>query len=211
MRALIGTTMAAALALFAPASTSAQSPSGNCQTELKPTDGYRELSAMLKCLNDRIKALETSRTATAAGAPESSPDIAPAMTERTRFLMDNTLQADLGQCAWSEDGDLSCSVKLTNLTNEDRKICFGTGSRLVTDKGVSFSATGGITASVGSAKAYVSPRTVDTVCDAVPPVSMVEASLRFHDSKGKADAAIQFLRFDCGAGCAYEAYKIPIK
>ena len=32
----------------------------NCDTDLKPTDTYKELSAKLKCLNDRINAWEGS-------------------------------------------------------------------------------------------------------------------------------------------------------
>lgn len=45
----------------------------SCPTTLKPTDGYNELSAMLKCLDDRITALEGKGAQSRSAGPVSLP------------------------------------------------------------------------------------------------------------------------------------------
>jgi hypothetical protein len=53
------------LAMFAMAA----SADAQCRTELKPTDGFADLSIILKCLNDEITALKAGR---GAAAPTSA-------------------------------------------------------------------------------------------------------------------------------------------
>jgi hypothetical protein len=190
-----------------PAST--RSAGGDCQTELKPTDGYRELSAMLKCLDDRIKALETARP---AGAPRGATEIAPPASVRRQILQNGTLQADLKKCGWwQKDGNLYCSITLTNRTKEDRTACLGPASRLLTDTGSSYALSGGFDVIVGSAVGSMNTNQQDPVCDTIPPLSRIEAWVRFWNAGRKGEAEVQFLRVDCGKGCTYEAYKIPIE
>ena len=188
-----------------------RSASSECQTELKATDGYRELSAALKCLDDRIKALEASRAPASPGAPRAAVDVAPPASERAQVLLNKTLQVEIKQCGWAPSGgNLYCSMTMTNLTKEDKKVCLGAGSRLVTDKGSSFSVSGGMDANVGSVTSSIS-NSRGTVCDDLPPLSKIEAWVRFWNSARQADGEVQFLRIDCGPGCVYETYKIPIK
>lgn len=180
-----------------------------CLTELKPTDGYRELSAMLKCLDDRIKALESARS---TGASRAATEIAPPTSERSQILQSGTLQAEIKQCGWwQKEGNLYCSITLTNRTKEDKTACLGPASRLLTDKGSSYSLSGGFDVSVGSVVGSMNINQQDPVCDSIPPLSKVEAWVRFWNAPRKGEAEVQFLRVDCGPGCTYEAYKIPIK
>jgi len=51
--------IALAVFLFSPAPVLA----ADCDTDLKPTDTYKELSAKLRCLNDRINSLESNGNA----------------------------------------------------------------------------------------------------------------------------------------------------
>ncbi len=186
-----------------------RSVAGDCQTELKPTDGYRELSAMLKCLDDRIKALEVTRS---TGASRAATESAPPASERRQTLQNGTVQAELKQCGWWQgDGNLFCSITLTNRTREDKTACLGPAARLLTDTGSSYSVTGGFDVSVGSVTGSMNINRQDPVCDSIPPLSKIEAWVRFWNAGRKGEAEVQFLRIDCGTGCIYEAYKIPIK
>lgn len=189
--------------------TSTRSAAGDCQTDLKPTDSYRELSAMLKCLNDRIKALESTRS---TGAPRAATEITPPTSERRQVLQNGTLQAELKQCGWwQNDGNLYCSITLTNRTKEDKTACLGPASRLLTDTGSSYAIGGGFDVSIGSVVGSMNINRKAPVCDTIPPLSKVEAWVRFWNAGRKGETEIQFLRVDCGTGCTYEAYKIPIK
>jgi len=190
----------------------ARSFGGECQTELRSTDGYKELSAALKCLNDRIRALEATRSTAVTGAPRAALEVTTPTSERMQVLQNGTLQMELKQCGWwQSDGNLYCSVTLTNRTKKDKTACLGPASRLLTDKGSSFALTGGFDASVGSVVGSLNDLRQDPVCDAIPPLSRVEAWVRFWNAGRKGEAEVQFLRIDCGSGCVYEAYNIPIQ
>lgn len=60
LRCLLAAAFAPCIAVHAG---HAQRPAArsDCAAELKPADTYKELSAMLQCLNDRIRAFEASR------------------------------------------------------------------------------------------------------------------------------------------------------
>lgn len=193
----------------------AQAPAGRpaapeCQTELKATDGYRELSAALKCMDDRLRALEAARPAAGERPPRDRGEAAPSGIRRVEILLNNTLQVELESCGPSpHNQDLQCEFQLTNLTQKDKKVCIGRDSRLVTDNGTSFSNAGGLAASLASVEDHLSGR--NAVCDTITPLSKVRSWVRFNGSRGRADREVQFVRLDCGSGCVFEAYNIPIK
>ncbi len=198
----------------APKKAAPRSAGGECQTELKQTDGYRELSAALKCLNDRIRALEASRSTGATSVPRGQVDVAAPASERSQILQNGSLRFELQKCGWSPtNSDIFCQFEVTNLTKEDRRVCLGLASRLVTDKGTAFSAERGFSGSIGSANNVDPMRLpgIGPVCDTLTPLIKVDSWVRFNGSRGQANNEVQFLRVDCGPGCVYEAYKIPIK
>jgi hypothetical protein len=187
-----------------------RSATSECQTELKPTDGYRELSAALKCLDDRLKSLEASRAGTGVRQMPDRGEVASPDIRRVEILLNNTLQVELESCGPSpHNQDLQCQFQITNLTKKDTKVCIGKDSRLVTDNGTSFSNAGGLAASLGSVEDHLSGR--NAVCDTITPLSTVQSWVRFDGSRGRAKSEVQFVRLDCGPGCLFEAYKIPIK
>ncbi len=179
----------------------------DCDTELKSTDGFKDLSVKLRCLHDRIKALEGS---TGAGAP-SAASLAKAASPRVRTLQNGIFQVELKKCAWSQsNSDLYCDFEFTNLTTDDKKLCLGEKSRLVTDSGASFSSSNGINYGVGSINGSVWPGN-NPICDTITPLSKIGTWIRFNGSKGAASSELQFLRLDCGAGCVFEVHRIEIK
>lgn len=217
MRVSVGTTLAVALGLFVTADAAhaqkppARSTAGDCQTELKQSDGYRELSAALKCLNDRIRALEASRAPAGTNAPRAAVEVAPATSERAQTVMNGALRVEATVCGWttSTDKNLICRFQASNLTKEDVKFCVGDGTRAVVDSGASHSGAAGFRARVGSIEDNYY-RGQKPVCDSVPPLSRIQMTVEFFRSRGHDEKEVQFLRIDCGSGCAYEVYKIPI-
>lgn len=218
MKLALGVVLTVGIAIFFVVQTAeaqkapARSAGRDCQTELKQTDGFRELSAALKCLNDRVKALEASQSAGSSSAPRGTVEAPPPTSERAKHIFNDTLRLELSKCGWQQGGEnnLTCEFQVTNLVKEDKRFCFGDASRLVTDKGASFSNSNGFYAYVGSVENYLYKGN-NPICDMVPPFSKIQAKLAFRQTRGQADGEIQFLRVDCGSGCVYEAYKIPIK
>jgi hypothetical protein len=184
----------------------------DCNVELKSTDGYKELSGILKCLNDSMKKLEAKGSSPAApNAATYAPALASLNSPNAKLFQNNTLQVELQKCGISNSsGRIRCDFQLTNMTKEDKKVCFADGSRLVTDTGSSFSNSNGLEVAVGSISWQVY-KGWTPVCDTITPLSKVQAYIAFITSNGGPHSSVQFLRLDCGSGCAYEAYNVELK
>jgi len=215
MRVSIGLTLAiAAGVLIAENAAHAQGPSrppAECQTELKPTDSYRELSAMLKCLNDRIRALEGSRAPAAAASPRAATEAAPVAADRPQKLLNDMVRIEGTACGWttSTDRNLICRFQVTNLSKEDVRLCAGEGTRAVVDLGMSYTGAAGFRAQIGTTAGNFF-HGQKPVCGNLPPLAKIQMSLEFFRSRGQDEKSVQLLRLDCGPGCAYEVYKVPI-
>lgn len=187
---------------------SSAAKSKDCEVRLKPSDGFKELSAKLECLENRIRVLE------GGGAQDVSVDQSVADTPiRNVALKGGKILGRLSKCAWSsQNGDLYCSFSIMNKTSDDQKMCLGRESRLVTDISRSFSKAGWFYAGIGSKQDRAGPGSGgDLVCDLIPPYTKVEAWIRFLHSKGGAKAKVQFVRLDCGADCKIDAFNVPIE
>lgn len=91
----------------------------DCSTELKPSDGYKELSAKLKCLNDKIRTLEKS-TASAGSSPQVSADSGLGSSQKSNWKK--------GQCFSSEKSQaLKIVIQLKNDGKED-VLCWRDGA-----------------------------------------------------------------------------------
>jgi len=166
-----------------------------CDISLKPSDDNSVLANKLDCLNKRIDALEK------ALGPTSGLSIARPPLGKAASLKGGKLIGAIKECGWSE-GSLSCSFLFDNKTPSDQKICLGSEAILVTDISKSFSKASGYYASIGSKKEYAGwVSNGDVVCDVLPPLTRVEAWVRFANSTGTAKERVQFVRLDCGADC----------
>jgi hypothetical protein len=84
----------------------------NCDTELKSTDTYKELSAKLKCLNDRISAIEGSGSTSQKAALRVSP------TKATQVQEAGGIKMELEGCSTS-GGSIACRIYITATVNDD--------------------------------------------------------------------------------------------
>jgi hypothetical protein len=100
----------------------------DCATDLKPTDTFKELSAKLKCLNDRISVLEKGGAASVATRPQPQP------IPGTRVQEAGGIKIELESCSKSGSG-ISCKIFVTSSDN-DREAGFSDGSRAVDYNGV---------------------------------------------------------------------------
>lgn len=209
----LGVAVACAVLLSWAPLASGAAVAADCDVTVKETDGLKDLSAKLKCLHDRIKALEGKGAAEATNTLARPALPQPGNLERTKVFQNGSLQVELQKCGWSKNNNnLTCSFQLGNLTQQDKKACFGPASRLVTDSGSTFSSEqGSYNVGIASVEGYQGKWDKSPVCDVVPPLSKVKAWINFRGSEGQATAQVQFLRLDCGAGCVYEAYNIPIE
>lgn len=173
----------------------------DCATELKSSDGFKELSAKLKCLEDRIKALEGSR-ADKHAMPAAPPAGAAKGSSRISF---SGVEIALEKCARLENRDVYCKFSITNPTEEDKKVCFQYESRIVADTGASFSQA--MYQSVGSVQNNLS----GSACDLVPPRVKASGWIQFHKASEKVDGKLQLVRLNCGGGCVLNAYDVPVQ
>lgn len=180
----------------------------DCPTALTATDTLKDLSEALKCMNGKIKSLESQISSSSASMSPPSPE----KSAKASLQLNNSLQIELKKCGVSSNNsnNIYCEFDLTNMTKEDKKVCFGDGSRMVTDSGAAFSSSNCMYASVGSNTGSLC-RGHNPVCDELTPLSKISGWIRFGDSAGKANGTVQFLRLDCGPGCKYETYNVPIK
>jgi hypothetical protein len=178
-----------------------------CDISLKPTDDYNVLAGKLDCLNKRIVALEK------AIGPTSGPSMARSPLGNGTSVKGGKLIGAIKECGWSKDnGNLFCSFLIDNKTPDDQKFCLSSEARVVTDSSAAFSKALGYYAAIGSKMQSVGWNTTgDVVCDELPPLTRVEAWVRFNDSKGTAKERVQFVRLDCGADCKVDAYDVEIK
>lgn len=77
-----------------------------CATELKPTDGFKELSAVLRCLQSEIDTLKKSANPATKGETPSPARAATATVDT------NVATFELGECS-SKAGSLDCRVFVT--------------------------------------------------------------------------------------------------
>jgi hypothetical protein len=110
----------------------------DCDTTLKPSDGYQELSAKLKCLNDRINALGGAAPAAGSGARTSAaqPQAAPG----TQVQQEGGLKFELEGCTKSTPG-IICSIFVTSV-GADKSFRYSPESRIVDAAGVVFTRYG---------------------------------------------------------------------
>jgi hypothetical protein len=105
---------------------SARALAADCDIDLKPTDTYKELSAKLKCLNNRINALEGS----AGQSPRkalSQPKVATQVEEA------GGIRVELEGCLKSS-ANIVCRIFLT-ATTTDAPVYIGYQSRAVNQDG----------------------------------------------------------------------------
>lgn len=172
----------------------------DCDVRLKASDDFAALSDKLACLQARIEKLEAQ--AARGGAPSAA--------NLTRDLpKGGTVEAQgvvftLDKCTRGERrrGSLVCEYGIVNTTTSDKRVCFGTESRLVTDTGGQFSR---------SYNAVGSETSMREVCDLVPPRVKSSGSITFSKAGESAESKIQFVRLDCGSGCALDAYDVPVE
>lgn len=132
--------MTACLLMWSCGSASA----AECPTELKVTDTYKELSATLKCLNDRIKVLEAQRgTASKAGSASEAP--APAAGFNVTVLKGaatasaGQYQVDVAKCQRIKD-ILRCSLSITSRGKDGQAYIAVDESRIFDTQGRDFRA-----------------------------------------------------------------------
>jgi hypothetical protein len=104
----------------------------DCDVELKPSDTFKELSAKLKCLETRIRALEGS----AATGPVVAPPPA-AKFSAVASMESGGIRFDVENCKKSGSG-IVCRVFITSL-GKDQSVYFTNGSRSVDTNGVLYS------------------------------------------------------------------------
>jgi hypothetical protein len=105
----------------------------DCETDLKPNATYKELSAKLKCLNDRINALEGIEGTAQKSVPKAKPAFGTQVQEADGFRI------ELESCSKS-GGEIAC--KLFVSSSRDRNMLIARDSRIVTDDGVSLDLVG---------------------------------------------------------------------
>jgi hypothetical protein len=99
---------------------------GDCSVELKSTDDYRVLSSKLKCLNDRINALEGSN-------PMQKVVAKPKANAGTQVQEAGGLRIELEGCA-KAGGNISCNIFVTSTAN-DQRASFYSSSHAVDSNG----------------------------------------------------------------------------
>jgi hypothetical protein len=173
--------------------------------------GEPGVSVDMQEIDRRIAAAVTKQFG-AARPRSDAANQAPQQTTSGQTYLNGTLGIEVKECGRlvSDSGNIYCEVSLSNLTPQDKKICFGRSSRMVTDTGASFSASNGYYVAVGSVNSYVSSSSND-VCDTLTPMTKMSGWVRFLGSSKSANSVIQFFRLDCGGGCVYEARNIQVK
>lgn len=113
--------LAVALCVAAPAFA-------DCNTELKATDGYKELSAKLKCLADRIRALEKQ----SAGPQVATGITAVLPTTKLGAVVAGTAVLPNG-CFDAEAGAKFKGTYVFQIADKDtRPLCWKDGSMMLT-------------------------------------------------------------------------------
>lgn len=161
-----------ALLLALPSGTA---HAAECPTELKPTDTYKELSATLKCLNDRIKAFEAQRGASAKSG--NAPDVPPPASGFKATILKGTAstsagryQLDVVKCQRAREY-VKCSLSVTSRGKDGSAYIAESESRLFDTQGRDFTASsadiGGVSTDRGSSRGK------DLIAD-LPTVASVE-------------------------------------
>ncbi len=103
----------------------------SCKTELKLTDGYRELSAILQCLKDEIEKLkgEAGKASPAVPGKAALPSAPAGGTLKGNV---GPLTIELTGCR-KVSGSVACQIKY--LSPSDGALFFGGRSRLFDDTG----------------------------------------------------------------------------
>lgn len=173
----------------------------DCDVRLKPSDDFAALSEKLACLQARIEKLEA----------QVSRGGAPSAANLTRDLPKGATTAEAGGVVFTLEkctrdsrrrGALVCEYGIVNTSTGDKRVCFGTESRLVTDTGGQFS------------RPYIavgSENGMREVCDLVPPRVKSSGAITFSKAGESAESKIQFVRLDCGSGCTLDAYNVPVQ
>ena len=102
----------------------------DCATDLKATDTYKELSAKLKCLNDRISALEGSGNTSQKAALSSKPVLG------TQTQEGGGVKLEIESCA-KAGANFSCRLFIT-ATSGDQNVQFDYESKAVDASGTVF-------------------------------------------------------------------------
>jgi hypothetical protein len=84
----------------------------SCDVDLKPTDKYQELSTKLRCLEDRINALEDGRS---RGTGKPGILVQASTTENTQEA--DRLRLQLQSCT-RKGQSVSCGMTLTTISND---------------------------------------------------------------------------------------------
>ncbi len=140
----------ACCALWLPGAASA----AECPTELKPTDTYKELSAALKCLNERMKALESQKASKAVAAEAQAAGVPKAVALKpTASGSAGHYQVDLLKCQRT-GAAIKCSMTITSLGKDGRLYIHPAESKLFDTQGRDFGGTttdlGGVSSSRSS-------------------------------------------------------------
>lgn len=98
----------------------------NCDTELKSTDTYKELSAKLKCLNDRINSLEGS------GATAQKKNLTPRPAAGIQVQEVGGKKIELESCL-NSGSSVACTVFITTI--KDGNLSIGNSSRALDEQG----------------------------------------------------------------------------
>jgi hypothetical protein len=115
-------------------SLSSSVSAANCDTDLKQTDTYKQLSAKLKCLNDRINALEGIENTAQKSEPRTKPVAETQVQEADGFRI------ELESCSKS-GGEVACKLFVTSGLR-DRSMYITQDSSIVTDDGISLDLVG---------------------------------------------------------------------
>lgn len=110
---------------------SAVSQPADCGTQLKSGDSFKELTAILQCLEGRIRTLEA---ATSPPTSKKSAALQPPPSADGRSLTKDGISILLVKCERYE-GSLNCHYRITNTGSADKRVCFGEGSRIVSEAG----------------------------------------------------------------------------
>jgi hypothetical protein len=115
-------------ALLSLALTSSASAT-NCDTDLKPADTYKDLSSKLKCLNDRINALEGYKSELGSKAVNTENPM-PIKTGASFKGNAGPFSIEVMRCL-HKGGNTECQVKI--LTGEDGDLLYYLSETLIFD------------------------------------------------------------------------------
>jgi hypothetical protein len=182
-----------------------------------PANAYRTDDTSQK---DRSETLtpQQSRNASAIRASGNTTQLAntkPAqMVEPITTSPRNiALKVSLKSCHQGFLGTLDCDFYITNDSSDDRKICVGKDSRLVTDDGSTYTSTSNYL-QIKLGGFFDSPhnrRQFGDNCEVVASRTKLAAALKVKSRTIRDAKSIQFLKFDCGSNCKFEAYTLEIK